>query len=246
MGFHAPGTVPLRGSSVEEISLYVFVGNNPPGRTDAFGLRTKDWVSCGSKSLYITTDFCCGADVKAIHTAVCSAYKTLTAVNNALWNHENVRPWTADHQITNSRFNRFFNDKYSGRLLHSEVEKVRDVYVDLLDELDDSDGTHYQCDGKKGDCSKYAAYVWQPTGWTVHLCASFFGNAKSSCSTLIHELSHLYQQTDDIGGRYFSHLDKNGFPVYVDEKRRVVPFATYYRPKHADTLAAFALEWYVP
>jgi hypothetical protein len=41
-------------------------------------------------------------------------------------------------------------------------------------------------------------------------------------------------------------LDKNGFPVYVDEKRRVVPFATYYRPKHADTLAAFALEWYVP
>jgi hypothetical protein len=235
------------------MNLYQYVQGNPVNHLDPSGLRTKDWVWCGSKSIYIETDYCCPDDVKKIHKAACSAFNTLNAVNDALYNHEYKRPWTAAHDYTHTQSNRFFYRRQTGTPPNKDVERVRSVYVDLIDEMDYSDGTFYKCEGKSGACATANAWARPYGGWTVHICHNFLHRSsdKGRSNTLIHELSHLYQQTIDHGSIYINGLDAAGLPIYeqFDKKTKTWTPATLAQDKrfsHADTLSEFALLWYVP
>ena len=239
------------------MNLYQYVKSSPGGHLDPTGLRAKTWFACGAKNLYIETDWCCAPDPKTVQRAVCSAYKTLKAVADALWDHEYTRPWTAAHDHTHTQFNRYFYGRQKGKTPNSVVEEIRDIYVDLIDELDDPDGTHYRCDGKQGKCSSGAVAVAGP--WTTHLCHGFFWGTNATdkfrAGVIIHELSHMYQDTTDHGLTYVTSKNAAGAPVYTKYTKTehgYVPepgpasLSATQRFVHADTLSEFALEWYVP
>jgi RHS repeat-associated protein len=236
------------------LNLYQSCKSSPLVYPDPSGLRTKDWVWCGSRSIYIETDYCCADDLKKIQRVACSAFNTLNAVNDALYNHEYVRPWTGAHDYTRTQFNRFFYGRQTGAIPNKDVERIRSVYVDLIDELDDSDGTYYKCEGGQGECAGAEAWARSWVGWTVHICHNFLHSStdRGRSKTLIHELSHLYQQTSDHGDIYVTGLEPEGLPVYerYDEKKRD-PWTPASLPQgkrfaHADTLSEFAGMWYVP
>ena len=87
---------------------------------------------------------------------------------------------------------------------------------EIIDELDDTDGTLYRCDRSKQYASPNRWF-----GYTVCLGRDFLDSLDSNdknkaarTRTIIHELSHLYVQTEDNGGWYISMIN-NGRPLYV-------------------------------
>jgi hypothetical protein len=85
------------------------------------------------------------------------------------------------------------------------------------------------------------------------MCHSFLHDIRTAdrTNTVIHELSHLYQQTSDDNDWSWSQdtfikYDKAGLPEVVNG----VPQYTNGLPEdplgHADTLAEFTMKWYVP
>ena len=270
---------PIAGRYADGMNLYQYVRSAPLHRTDPTGQLSSDhwaWCEGAGVSLHITTDWCCPDKVKVIERAACSAFKTMKKTRDAIWPLRDIA-WSkdvpAENRAAHNRFINFFNggrwfneppppthrlgpDEIAPRL-GQEVRHVDHVYFELLDELDDPpDGTHYSC-LRSGDrrCEGGNSGYANPLGWTVHLCDPFFyelGDAGRS-STIIHELSHLYQQTWDqnsdgmfgaytyIRGGTFGDTPAQieGVPTYTDG----IP--TRFRT-HADTLAEFTMKWFVP
>jgi RHS repeat-associated protein len=268
--------IPRVGWSVRDLvkyadgmNLYSYARNSPTVRTDPSGLRTTTNLNCGGKSIKVMTDWCCPDDQKKIEAAVCDAYKTLVAANAALASYIKTNDWSTpqrpkpplgpDDQATATRFRNYFE---SGPAL------IKWVTDDIEDELDDDDGTLYQCDGKKGDCDTASAWGRPYGGWAIHICHTFLHEStdKDRARVIIHELSHLYQQTTDTGywglpersdynpspplflyghDTYIKGEDASGEPVYynTDGKTGTPLIYTY---EHADTIAWFAMGWYKP
>jgi len=248
------------------MNLYQYARSSPAARRDPSGLlSTSKWVWCTSSqaSLLVETDCCSAADAKKIEEAVCRAFNSLMQVTTALNNLEEVieagdkGKWTRDHVHTSTQFNRFFYRRPSGATPIADLKKVRAVYDELMDEMDDSDGTHYKCEGKKGKCSSGRAWVEPTWAWTTHICAPFIDgySDKGRSETVIHELSHMYADpgTSDHSRTYVpTKMDAAGLPVYKRKNTStgrwdtVTPLSEAKRFTHADTLSEFATRWYHP
>ena len=203
---------------------------------------------------------------KKIEKAVCSAYKTLLwAARQATKPFKKKDVDLETHAVAHKQFINFFNagKEYESTFWYSSeskrvsnVNKVRHIIREIIDELDDTDGTLYRCDR-----SKQFASTNQWFGYAVWLGRDFLDSLDSNdknkaarTRTIIHELSHLYVQREDNGGWYISMIN-NGRPLYV----RIPGFDSDgnlecehgYEPnidrtKNADTVAWLIMQWYVP
>lgn len=95
---------------------------------------------------------------KKIEKAVCSAYKTLWAVRQATKPLKKKGADLKTHAIAHKRFIDFFNagKEYETTFWYtseskrvSNVNKVRHIIREIIDELGDTDGTLYRCDRSK-------------------------------------------------------------------------------------------------
>lgn len=270
-----------RGTSLDlyrdGMNLLQYARSSPVNRVDPSGRESVDvLIPCQGKTLKMTTEWCCPEKIKMIVDAACSAYKTMGKTRDALWPLRDVA-WSVDvpqkDKATHQRLINFFNAglplekkesiyvDMGGALvemkpvtLGDRVKSVDDVYYDLMDELGDDDGTTYSC--LSPDDSRCAndvpAYV-NPIGWKVHLCNPFFYDEKAAgrSQTIIHELSHAYQQTwDQRAGSLTEYTYIKGH-TEEEEPAEIegVPEYTKGKPNpftHADTLAEFTMKWYVP
>ena len=264
------------------VNVYQYVVGSPTQRLDPQGLRSLTWIPCSGKTLVVMTDYCCYEDQRKIEKAVCGAYTALVATNAALWNHQNTRPWTTENSFTHHRVLDYFHDgqeyddKGGGNLgedisadakMRGLVNRVRGVTYALEDRLDDSSGTLYQCDGKKGACATARAWVRPYSGYAVHICHLFLHGSEDSpnwlrAKTIIHELSHLYEQTTDSGtygpwqsggmggdtATYIRGENEAGIPQYYNPRKRLSTWPDGQPrvdgPGHADTIAEFVMNWY--
>jgi len=228
------------------MNLYQYVRSRPTAAVDPSGTLSSDnWVWCAAskKSIRIMTNWCCPEKVKVIEDAVCSAFNTLHTVNSALWNHERVRPWTASHDITHRRLERYFFRRRMPVIPHGRVEHIRGRYNDVIDELDDGDGTLYDCAGPHENPNRRA----KAGSYAIKLYDGFFytSSDRQRTQTLIHELLHLYQQLMDLSGVYIIGMDDEGLPVYFSyPEGGVIEVGLDERLQHADTYSWFAMEWY--
>ena len=154
------------------------------------------------------THYYCPGDIKKIEKAVCSVYKTLWAARQATKPLKKKGADLKSHAVAHKRFINFFNAGkecestfwYSSESKRvSNVNKVRHIIREIIDELDDTDGTLYRCDRSKQYAS---ANRW--FGYTVWLGRDFLDsndkNKAARTRTVIHELFHLCVQTEDNGG----------------------------------------------
>jgi RHS repeat-associated protein len=248
---------------VDGMNLYGYVRGMPMSYADPLGLRMVTVGCTGySGTLSVWVEGFTEEEEITLFGSVCSALRTLKAVNDALWNHEYVRPWTSAHTFTNTQLNRHLYDRQSGPLLNSVVERLRGKYVDLISEITDQpDGIKYECGFNSGPCANPNIPMYKMGGvdWNIYVCKSCFSlPQKDITGTLIHDLSHMYLQTSDYttpftDGIYLTGYTQQGIPIYetlmLEGSLSNYPsnmFGVEKRLQHADTISHFALMWYLP
>jgi len=246
------------------MSAYAYVASNPSRDTDYSGLyqagiKTSSRFRCSSQRLYVTTTNCCpypltweimdeDSDVGRINKSVCSAFKTVHAALQAL---DFARIWRKAHGTLSpqeSGLRDAFTAPHRGVRLYFDLDEVyKEVYTvleEIADELDDDDGTHYECEKKCG--GREAAWSRRRSGWTVHLCPRWQTMSnRFRTRWVIHELSHLYEQTEDYGVYAIRFVPAPMPYAYTGAGGGPVVGPSYeQRLKHADTIAVWAMTYF--
>ena len=189
------------GQYADGMNLHQYLRSKPADLVDPSGLAsTESEIWCGSATLVVETDYCNAYEVAVVNKAVCRAYQMLKGAKGDLWNvqYEPLLETQALHDraalLTTQQ------TEATTQEIKAAAGKARGALEDIIDELDDSDGTHYECEGRKGKCKDPSVSAWAHPhiGWTVHLCCGFFYKNGATMdwrgSKIIHELLHLYQQ----------------------------------------------------
>ena len=165
---------------------------------------------------------------------MCAAYETLNATGRDTYNYIHGK-YPETHAVTRKKVITFFyrgKEPSSETLFLATIQGVKNVLADIEDELDDADGTLYECENS---CDSPVTTGWarRSSGYAVHVCPYFFdsdNDDREHVKTLIHELSHLYlQTTDELNVKehwydpdevYISGYDRDGLPQYYDNTTR--------------------------
>ena len=266
------------------MSLYEHVQSAPTIAVDPFGtLSLTGWLfadehvdlqvpcSGSSRQLRVIIADCCPfrSNIRKIAEAVCSAYKTLLAAERESFGRDArtglyARP--APSPTTYRRLAHHFGSQQgvrTGSLADTHRERhesisgiVGLILRDLRDELDDPEGTYYECEDPCSNPRTYAYVERHPFTFAVHICPPFFTGKqhRDRVWTIIHELTHLYQDTEDYDdgagrGLYYPNMPVPGTPYrrrdFTSDRvqRRLTPEQLV---NHADSITAFAMRYYRP
>jgi len=230
-------------------------------------LTLTTWYVCGKKRLKIVTKNCCVNEAHTIQRSVCSAYKSLNATKHAIWSLRDPRADLKKHKDVLQKFRNYFNNgkpytgyavagAYMAQWIDGPNERahranaVAHVLWEIIKELEDSDGTLYQCHAKQPEGQPTKQAKMHYFGWTVHVYPFFFaGGHWDGVKVLVHELSQLYAQTTDgIFSAWYIERLEDGKPVYNRTTRKGEEESydpNINRTGHADTIASFVYNWYI-
>lgn len=242
---------------LDNANLYVYGGSDPIIITDPTGhaglldmiavmgliisvaaLESTHFFS--SESLQNTIG---AAQQGSLMSANNSAIMTLQATDRALTNPDDATLLRVAHYFVSGYYDlesAEMDDSLRADLL-STASQVRANVEVMLAKMTQNGGNQYRYSGSlDADGKVYAGTT------LINLGPSFFALApKVQTSTLIHESSHAWLGTydgdgsDNLPWHYVYGEDANGVPRYSNG--RVLD-----RMDHADTFAAFCMQWYVP
>jgi len=145
------------------------------------------------------------SEIEQVVAAVCSAYKTVRRATASMNEHASHRKKHGSMSAAEADFRTDFTSVASSATGHIDYDaaydRVLEVLQEVADELDDPDGTYYECEDECAVADHYG-YARRWGGWTAHLCPEFFSRyigADDQMKGIVHELSHLYEQTEDYG-----------------------------------------------
>ena len=170
-----------------------------------------------------------------------------------------MNPGTAYRFIDVYSFEMYRKDKARARRKWYGVPRYHD---ELIDELDDPDGTQYKCKYGLSATKGWAGKAGRWFGWTVHLNVAYLEAGTTTSRTtvrlLTHELSHLYEKTTDQDWGYLSedvlnpdepkpyyqNLDNEKIKTSYPNKA-VVSVHTFTAWKSAYTIGGYVSTFYV-